>query len=82
VALLVAGAVTGVGAYVFQNMAREGSDLSMPTWLLDRPLGGTLFFFNVFESLAVVSGLTLTFIVLALRKEEVDQALAAGEWYE
>jgi len=82
IALLVAGALAGVGAYIFQNMAREGSDFSMPTWLLDRPLGGTLFFFNIFESLAVVSGLTLTFIVLALRKEEVDQALAAGEWYE
>ncbi len=81
-ALLVAGAVAGVYAYVFQNMVRESSELSMPRWIFDRPLGGTLFFFNVFESLAVVSGLTLTFIVLALRREEVDHALAAGEWYE
>ncbi|MCC6014799.1 MAG: Na(+)/H(+) antiporter subunit B [Desulfurococcaceae archaeon] len=82
VALIVAGTVIGASAYVFQNMAREGSDLTMPSWLLDRPLGGTLLFFNVFESLAVVSGLTLAFIVLALRREEMDQALATGEWYE
>lgn len=82
VALLAVGLVLGAEAYVFQNMAREGSWLSMPQWLFDRPTGGTLLFFNVFESLAVAAGLSLAFLVLSLREEEVGEALGAGEWYE
>lgn len=82
VALVVVGLVLGVGAYVFQNMAREGSPLSMPSWLFDRPTGGTLLFFNVFEALAVAAGLSLAFLILSLRGEEVEEALGRGEWYE
>ncbi|MCX8185306.1 MAG: Na(+)/H(+) antiporter subunit B [Sulfolobales archaeon] len=82
VALLVVGLLTGVNAYIFQNMVREGASLSMPPWFLDRPTGGTLLFFNVFEALAVAAGLSLAFIVLSLRREEVEEALEKGEWYE
>ncbi|MCS7099372.1 MAG: Na(+)/H(+) antiporter subunit B [Sulfolobales archaeon] len=82
IALLLVGLVTGVSAYVFQNMVREGAPVSMPPWFLDRPTGGTLLFFNVFEALAVATGLSLAFIVLSLRREEVEEALERGEWYE
>ncbi len=82
VALLAAGLALGVEAYIFQNVAREGSELSMPQWLLDRPTGGTLIFFNMFEALAVAAGLALAFLVLSLREEEVREALGVGEWYE
>ncbi|MEM2551765.1 MAG: hypothetical protein QW168_06340, partial [Sulfolobales archaeon] len=69
-------------SYIFQNIAREDSPLSMPSWLLDRPTGGTLIFFNLFEALAVAAGLSLAFIVLSLRESEVEEALGKGEWYE
>ncbi len=82
VALLAVGLALGIDAYIFQNMVREGSELSMPQWLLDRPTGGTLLFFNVFEALAVAAGLALAFLVLSLREEEVGEAMAAGEWHE
>lgn len=82
VVLMVVGVLLGVNSYVFQNMAREGSPLSMPSWLLDRPTGGTLLFFNLFEALAVAAGLSLAFLILSLREEEVEEALGRGEWYE
>jgi multicomponent Na+:H+ antiporter subunit B len=81
-ALLVAGLLLGVNSYIFQNMAREGAPLSMPSWLLDRPIGGTLLLFNTFEALAVAAGISLAFLVLSLREEEMKEALGQGEWYE
>ncbi|MEM1699476.1 MAG: Na(+)/H(+) antiporter subunit B [Sulfolobales archaeon] len=82
VALVVLGIALGTHAYIFQNIAREGSPLSMPSWLLDRPTGGTLIFFNLFEALAVAAGLSLAFLVLSLRESEVEEALGESEWYE
>ncbi|MEM2005510.1 MAG: MnhB domain-containing protein [Zestosphaera sp.] len=82
IGLLVVGLFLGIPAYIFQNMGRDNAPISMPSWLIDRPLGGTLFFFNLFESMAVAAGLALAFLVLALREEEVGEALSEGEWYE
>ncbi len=81
-ALLIASLILGVNSYIFQNMAREGAPLSMPSWFLDRPTGGTLIWFNTFEALAVAAGISLAFLVLSLREEEVEEALGQVEWYE
>lgn len=77
--LIIKAVILGGYAYIFQNMVRTGSQYSMPSWFLDRPLGGTLFFFNVFEAVAVVGGLSLGIILLTLRDDEVKHLLGGGE---
>ncbi len=79
---LILGAFLGVKAFVFQNMAKENSPISMPQYLLDRPLAGSIFFFNLFELLIVVSGLSTALIVLSLREVELRKAFEIGEKLE
>jgi len=75
-------AFLGVRAYVFQNMAKENSPLSMPRFLLDSPLAGSVVFFNLFELLVVFSGLSTALIVLSLREEELREIGRVREYYE
>ena len=79
IALLIAALAVGGYAYIFQNMIRIGSTLSMPSWFLDRPLGGILFFLNLSESIAVVGGLTLGVVLLLLRDEEIKRVIGGEE---
>jgi hypothetical protein len=51
----------------------------MPSWFLDRPLAGILFFFNLSESIAVIGGLTLGVVLLLLREEELKAIIGGGE---
>jgi multicomponent Na+:H+ antiporter subunit B len=76
--LLIKAMLLGGSTYIFQNMIRMNSSYSMPSWFIDRPLGGTLFFFNLSESIAVIGGLTLGAILLLLREEEL-RAVIGGE---
>ncbi|MDK6028587.1 MnhB domain-containing protein [Ignisphaera sp. 4213-co] len=77
--LLIKALIFGGYAYIFQNMIRIGSQYTMPSWFLDRPLGGILFFFNVSESVAVVGGLSLGIVLLSLRDEEVKHVIGGEE---
>ena len=79
--LLVAASL-GVRAYIFQNMVKKDSPVSMPSHLLDSPLAGTVFFFNLFELLVVFSGLSTALIVLSLREEELREISRECEQYE
>ncbi len=79
VALLILGFLTGFQAYIFQNQAKTVSTLSYPPYLLDVPLGGSLFFFNLFEFLAVASGFTLVFTILLSRDETLRKELEGEE---
>jgi len=79
---LILGVFLGVKAYVFQNMAKEDSPVSMPQFLLDRPLAGSIIFFNLFELLIVVSGLSAALIVLSLREVELRKIREVGEKFE
>lgn len=79
VALLVLGFLIGVEGYIFQNQAKTVSTLSYPTHLLDVPLGGSLFFFNLFEFLAVASGFTLVFTILLSRDDTLRRELEGEE---
>jgi|UniRef100_A0A7J2U128 multicomponent Na+:H+ antiporter subunit B len=77
--LLVKAVLLGGYAYIFQNMPRINSQYSMPSWFLDRPLAGILFFFNLSESIAVIGGLTLGVVLLLLREEELKAIIGGGE---
>lgn len=79
---LITGFVLSTRSYVFQNMSKEDSIISMPSVLLDAPLAGSIFFYNVFELLVVFSGLTTALILLSLREIELKKALEVEEFHE
>ncbi|MGC9181629.1 Na(+)/H(+) antiporter subunit B [Thermogladius sp.] len=70
IALFLAGLLLGLPSYVFQNIAKAGSPLSMPYDVHGALLSGTLWWFNLFEFLAVSSGFTLAFIILMTPEAE------------
>jgi multicomponent Na+:H+ antiporter subunit B len=81
VCLLIEAVLIGGYAYIFQNMVRVNSSLSMPSQFIDKPLAGTIFFFNLSECVAVIGGLSLGAVLLLLREEEV-KPLLGGEEHE
>ncbi|MEM1696138.1 MAG: MnhB domain-containing protein [Desulfurococcaceae archaeon] len=63
VVLFMAGLVVGQHAYVFQSIAKPNAPLSMP-----RELSGTVWFFNLFEMIAVAAGFSMAFIIIILSR--------------
>ncbi|MEM0014266.1 MAG: Na(+)/H(+) antiporter subunit B [Zestosphaera sp.] len=76
--ILLYGLLINASGYIFQNQAKATSPLSYPSHILDVPLGGTIFFLNLFEFLAVTSGFTLVFTIL-LSSEEILSKEFEGE---
>lgn len=71
ISVFVAGIVTGYSAFVFQNMPKPmyNSTIGMPHEINNILISGTLWFFNLFEMLAVAAGFTMAFMVLMLVRE-------------
>ncbi|HDI02057.1 MAG TPA: sodium:proton antiporter [Ignisphaera sp.] len=78
IALILVGLALGSNAFIFQNQAKELARLSYPSKALDVPLGGSLWFFNLFEAIAVAAGFTLVFMVL-MSSEELAKREVVGE---
>lgn len=55
-------------AYILQNQVREGSSFSMPSKFFTTPLAGTVFVFNILETITVASA--ITYIVLTVATYE------------
>ncbi len=54
------------GGYVFQNQYKPNSTISYPDKFIDEtPLGGSIFWLNSFELLAVAGAFTLSFLILS-----------------
>lgn len=68
--------IKGGEAFIFQNQVKDVSTLSYPSFIFETPLGGSLFFFNFFEAIAVSAGFTLVFLTilssLALMEKELE----------
>uniref|UniRef100_A0A7C5XKN4 Sodium:proton antiporter n=1 Tax=Ignisphaera aggregans TaxID=334771 RepID=A0A7C5XKN4_9CREN len=79
---LIIAALMGVKAYVFQNMAKENSPVSMPRTLLDSSMAGSILFFNLFELIVAFSGLSTALIVLSLREDELREIFTVREHHE
>lgn len=71
VLIFIVGLATGANAFVFQNMPKPlyNSTIGMPHEINNVLISGTLWFFNLFEMLAVAAGFTMAFMVLMLVKE-------------
>lgn len=62
-------------AYIMQNQVKEGSAFSMPPRLMDTPLAGSIFAFNVLECLAIALALSYVVLIFAKRREELEAAI-------
>lgn len=67
-------------AFVFQNQPKNLSMFSYPSQILDVPMGGTIWFLNLFEGLAVFAAFYLAFKVI-LYSESTAKELIEGEDY-
>ncbi|ADV65115.1 Na(+)/H(+) antiporter subunit B [Desulfurococcus mucosus] len=72
VLLFFVGLLYGVNAYVFQNMAKPFSPVSFPWEVNGALISGTLWFFNLFEFIAVTAGFTIAFMLLAMPEDSVE----------
>lgn len=70
IAPFVVGLLSGQRAYVFQNMAKPDAPLSMPSEVGGIHIGGTPWFFDIFEMIAVAAGFSVAFIAAILSRFE------------
>jgi len=70
-----------LGGLVFQNQEKALSQFSYPAYIGGALTSGSLLLYNIFESLAVAAGLTLT-IMLLLSPHEVVEEAVRGEEHE
>ncbi|MEM4481235.1 MAG: Na(+)/H(+) antiporter subunit B [Desulfurococcaceae archaeon] len=68
VSAFLVGLASGSFGYVFQNMPKPNAPAGLPNYIGDVLISGTLWFFNLFEMLAVAAGFTMVFIILLLLK--------------
>ncbi len=78
-ALVLVSMAMGSTAFVFQNQAKRVAPLSFPSWALDVPFGGSLWFFNLFEMIAVAAGFTLVFMVLTCSEKLAEKEVIGEE---
>ena len=64
--LALIGLVLGINAYVFQSLPKPDAPLGFPSEVEGALMGGILWFFNLFESIAVVAAFTIAFIAILL----------------
>jgi len=66
-------------AYFMQNLPKPWAKyIGFPKWLLGVPLGGSLFFYNIAECLAVGAGFTVVFLLLSI-PEDIFKKIIKGE---
>ncbi|MEM0244771.1 MAG: MnhB domain-containing protein [Zestosphaera sp.] len=69
--------VLGFGyAYILQNQVKEDSVFSMPSKFFTTPLAGTVFIFNVLETITVASA--ITYAILTILVYEGDKGSQVG----
>lgn len=68
---VIQGLIIGVQAYFIQNSAKDDSPISMPINFFNTPLGGSIFFFNLAEYIAVVASLSIVVLMFSMRVREL-----------
>ena len=73
--VLILGLLIGCRSFIFQNQPKAYAPIGMPAVFDGMLVSGTLILFNIFECLAVAAGLTLTFILVLTREEDIRSAM-------
>lgn len=81
VLVLILSFLVGYRAFIFQNQPKSYAPVGLPATFNGVLVSGTLILFNIFECLAVASGLTLTFILLLTYEEEI-RSVMKGDRHE
>lgn len=76
--VLIIAVLYGDSAYIFQNQPKLYSHYGIPSYVEPILLGGTLLFFNAFETLAVAFGFAALFILFTLPEDDV-KSIVMGE---
>ena len=76
--VVIIALASGAPAFVFQNQPKTIAPTGMPFEIGGALTGGTLWFFNVFEMVAVAAGFTIIFLLLAIPEEEYKKILRLG----
>ena len=72
---LAIGLLTHNMAYIMQNQIKLDAPISLPPYIADRMMGGSLWMLNLSEFLAVGAGFTLTFLLLSLPEDTFKKIL-------
>ena len=63
---VIAGVLSGVNAYLMQNQAKVNAPISLPAYIGNALISGSLILFNSAEFLAVSFGFSILFIVVMI----------------
>lgn len=66
-------------AYIFQNQPKIGADFSIPSYIGETIIGGSLLLFNAAETLAVAFGFVALLILITLPDEYTKDVVLKGE---
>jgi len=76
---VVIGLIRGLNAYIMQNQAKINAPISLPAFIGDSLISGSLILYNVSEFLAVSFGFAILFILLSIEEGLVkDQMRGEG----
>lgn len=78
---VIIGLVNGLNAYIMQNQAKANAPVSLPTYVGDSLISGSLIMYNVSEFLAVTFGFSIVFILLSIEEGLVKEQMR-GEGVE
>ncbi len=77
--VFIIGLLTANNAFVFQNQPKEVAPIGLPAYIGGALISGTLWFFNVFEMLAVAAGFTIVFLLLTLPERVVMESIRGDD---
>ncbi len=66
-------------SFIFQNQVKAVNSFSYPQIIVDVPMGGSIWFYNLFEGLAVITAFSLAIIVVFYSEELSRKTIEGGE---
>lgn len=72
---LLISATLNFTAYIMQNQIKIDSPFSMPSILLNTPLAGSIFFFNIVEFIAIATAFSYILILFSIDRKEIKNML-------
>lgn len=76
---VIAGVLNGVNAYLMQNQAKVNAPISLPAYVGNVLISGSLILFNSAEFLAVTFGFSIVFILLAIEEDVIKEQVRGEE---
>jgi len=72
---ILIGLLSGVNAYIMQNQLKADASFSLPAYLGDALVSGSLILYNISEYLAVTFGFSMIFLLLSIEEDIVKEQM-------